>query len=115
MRRESADKIKSLYATKHHYESALILMSPQQLEDALKLLDAIQNAFERSISDFCLDLAHDLLDDQTPQIVRSFWFSKGINDYYLCIDGTGLIRALSDRMPNRLFDQISKALDPFYS
>jgi hypothetical protein len=51
------------------------------------------------------------LDDETPQIVRTFWFSKGMRDYYFCIDGTGMIRAIEQKMPNHLFDQILSALN----
>jgi hypothetical protein len=115
MRKESADTLKTKFAIKHQYEDALNLLTSEQIQDALKLLDSIQDALEISISDYALDLTHDLLDDETPQIVRTFWFSKGLKDYYLCIDGTGLIRAIEGKMPDQLFDQIMSALDPFYS
>ena len=115
MRKKSADTLKSKFAIKHQYEDALKLLTSEQVEGALTLLDSIQEVLEISISDYALDLTHDLLDDETPQIVRTFWFSKGLRDYYLCIDGTGLIRAVEDKMPDQLFDQIMSALDPFYS
>jgi len=115
MRKKSADTLKSKFAIKHQYEDALNLLTSEQVEDALTLLDSVQDALETSISDYALDLTHDLLDDETPQIVRTFWFSKGLRDYYLYIDGTGLIRAIEDKMPDQLFDQIMNALDPFYS
>jgi hypothetical protein len=54
------------------------------------------------------------LDDETPQIVRTFWFSKGIGEYYFCIDGTGMIREVEQAMPNHLLDQIISALDCIY-
>jgi len=115
MNKRTADILKTKFKIEHQYQDALKLLTPGQLDDALTLLGAIQDALEISISDYALDLTHDLLDDETPQIVRTFWFSKGINDYYLCIDGTGLIRAIEDKMPDQLFDQIKRALDPFYS
>jgi len=115
MKNKSANAIKKKFGIEHQYEDALKLMSREQLSKALLLLDSIQEALEHSISDYALDLTHDLLDDETPQIVRTFWFSKGLRDIYLCIDGTGLIRAIEDEIPDQLFDQITSTLDPFYS
>jgi len=100
MKKNNADALKTKYAIEHQYEDALKLITPGQLDDALTLLGAIQDALETSISDYALDLTHDLLDDETPQIVRTFWFSKGLRDFCLCIDGTGLIRAIEDKMPD---------------
>lgn len=115
MNKHNADILKTKYGIEHWYEDALKLLTPGQLDDALALLGAIEDALETSISDYALDLTHDLLDDETPQIVRTFWFSKGLRDFYLCIDGTGLIRAIEDKMPYPLFDQIMSTLDLFYS
>jgi len=115
MKKSKADALKTKYGIEHQYEDALKLLTPRQLDDALTLLAGIQDALETSISDYALDLTHDLLDDETPQIVRTFWFSKGLRDFYLCIDGTGLIRAIEDEMPDQLFDQIMSTLDTFYS
>jgi len=98
----------------HQYNDALKVLTSLQLSDALALLSAIQEALEQSISDYVLDVSCDLLDDETSQIVRTFWFGKGMLDYHLCIDGTGLIRAIDYKMPDFLFDQIMNTLDPFY-
>ena len=114
MKNKNADIFKAMFSIRHQYEDALKVLSRKELSGALTLLDTIQKALEQSISDYALDLTHDLLDDETPQIVRTFWFSKGLNAYYLCIDGTGLIRAIEGKMPHQLFDQITSVLDPFY-
>jgi len=113
MNQKNADLVKSKYATKHQYQDALKILTQQEVDDALKLLNTIQGVLEALISDYALDLTHDLLDVETPQIVRTFWFSKGLQDHYLCIDGTGLIRAVEDLMPDELFHQIMNALDSF--
>ena len=115
MNRKNANHIKIKFSSEHQYQEALKILNQHQLNDALTLLNSIQDALETSISDYALELTHDLLDEETPQIVRTFWFSKGLQDYYFCIDGTGLIRALEDAMPDRLFDQIMSTLDPFYA
>ena len=111
MNKKNADKVKSKFSFEHQYQQALEYLTPEQFESALSVLDAIQEALEEGISDFAIDLVHDLLDDETPQIVRTFWFSKGMRDYYFCIDGTGMIRAIEQEMPNHLLDQILRVLD----
>jgi hypothetical protein len=115
MKKTNADQVRSQFIPHQNYQDALRHLSPDQLRDSLHHLNTLQAALEQNISDYALDLTHDLLDDETPQIVRTFWFSKGIREYYLCVDGTGLIRAVEDKMPNRLFDQIMSTMDLFYT
>ena len=111
MKKKNADKVKSKFSIEHQYQEALGHLTPEELDSALKTFNTIQAALELGISDYAIELTHDLLDDETPQIVRTFWFSKGIRDYYFCIDGTGMIRAIEQAMPNHLLDQIMSALD----
>ncbi len=111
MNKKNADKVKSKFSIEHQYQEALEYLTPKQLENALSVLNAAQKALEEGISDFAIDLTHDLLDDETPQIVRTFWFSRGMRDYYFCIDGTGMIRAMDQSIPIHLFDQILRVLD----
>ena len=115
VKKEDADRIKCNYTVEHQYEAANELLGNQSVLEHLKYLDKIESSFTRGISDYALDLCHDLLDDETPQIVRVYWFSKGMRDYYLCIDGTGLIRAVDEEMPDSLFDRITSLLHTFYS
>ncbi|MCP9878152.1 hypothetical protein [Cyanobium sp. A2C-AMD] len=111
MNKKNADKVKRKFSIEHQYQEALEHLTREQLDSALKTLNTIQAALEEQISDYAIDLIHDLLDDETPQIVRTFWFSKGMTDYYFCIDGTGMIRAMEQAMPYHLLDQIMGALD----
>ena len=111
MNKKNADKVKSKFSIEHQYLEALGHLTPEELDCALKTLNTIQAALEHGSSDYAIELTHDLLDDDKPQIVRTFWFSKGIRDYYFCIDGTGMIRAIEQAMPNHLLDQIMSALD----
>jgi hypothetical protein len=115
MNKEQATELQQQFNIPHQYQTAVELIGERDLQKTLDLLDQIQISLEKSISDYALDLVHDLLDDETPQIVRVYWFSKGMRDYYLCIDGNGLIRALDRQMPDRLFDQVIGTLDTFYS
>ena len=115
MKKIHSDKMKAQFAFDHDYSDALKYLTPTQLETALTRLNALQRALEQEISDYALVLTHDLLDDETPQIVRTFWFSKGLKDYFLCVDGTGLIRASERAMPDALYDQILMTLEAFDS
>ena len=111
MKKKNADKVKIKFSVEHQYQEALRHLTPEELDSALTTLNTIQAALGHGISDYAIELTHDLLDDEKPQIVRTFWFSKGIRDYYFCIDGTGMIRAVEQAMPNHLLDQIMSALD----
>ena len=110
MKKQNADIVKTKFSIEHQYEDALAYLTLEELITTLNCLDGVQATLERQISDYALDLVHDLLDDETPQIVRTFWFSKGMADYYLCVDGRGLIRLVDDEMPEQLIDQVLGAL-----
>jgi len=115
VKKTDADQIKFNCFAEHHYESAIELLGNQRVLEHIEYLDKLESALAYSISDYALDVCHDLLDDETLQLVRVYWFSKGMRDYYLCIDGSGLIRAVDDEMPDLLFHQITSLLDAFYS
>ena len=110
MKKQNADIVKTKFSIEHQYEDALVYLTLEELITTLNCLDGVQATLEHQISDYALDLVHDLLDDETPQIVRTFWFSKGMTDYYLCVDGRGLIRLVDDEMPEQLIDQVLGAL-----
>jgi hypothetical protein len=114
MNRSDAKQVQNKFSEPHKYKEALKHFSSEQLNKLLDLLDDYQVLLGSEIADYSLDLVHDLLDDETPQIVRSYWFSRGTRDYYLCIDGTGLVRSLDPQMPTRLFNQIFEILESFY-
>lgn len=110
MRKIDADRIKSVCSANHQYEAALTLIPREELRSFLNTLDLIQAKLERSISECALDMTHDLLDDENSQIIRVCWFSKGMSDYYLCIDGSGAIRTVDDEMPEHLLKQIIRMM-----
>ena len=114
MNKTDATRVQNQFTKPHQYQDALQFFSKEQLQTFLNLLGTFQDLLSSNIADYSLDLVHDLLDDETPQIIRTFWFSRGIRDYYLCIDGTGLVRMVDPEMPSRLFNQIFKVLDAFY-
>ena len=115
MWKHRADQLKQEYSTDHQYQAATEFFDDQELNRHLDLLTTIGDTLEQAICDYALDFTHDLLDPETPQIVRVYWFSKGLNDYYLCIDGSGLVRDVDEEMPSRLFRQIKVVLDTVYS
>ena len=105
MHKVSANQLQQQFTCHHDYEAAKAFFTDDELYRFLQLLDAIESQFQQCISDYALELTHDLLDDETPQLVRVYWFSKGMRDYYICLDGTGMIRAVDDQMPDHLFDR----------
>jgi hypothetical protein len=111
MNKTDAKQVQSKYSEPHQYQETLRFFSKEQLQKFLKVLDTFEVLLNSNIADYSLDLVHDLLDDETPQIVRTFWFSRGMRDYYLCIDGKGLVRMLDPEMPTRLFNQVFEVLN----
>ena len=110
MKKQNANIVKTKFSIEHQYEDAFVYLTLEELIVTLNCLDGVQATLEHQIRDYALDLVHDLLDDETPQIVRTFWFSKGMVDFYLCVDGRGLIRLVDDEMPEQLLDQVLGAL-----
>jgi hypothetical protein len=113
MNKSDATAVQTKFSEPHQYEEALSFFSLEELQKFLNLLNNLQVVLASEIADYSLDLVHDLLDDETPQIVRTYWFSRGMWDYYLCIDGTGMVRMLDSEMPTRLLNQIITILNAF--
>ena len=115
MNQSDAKEVQDKFTKPHQYEEALQFFSKDQLQTFLNALDTFETLLSSNIADYSLDLVHDLLDDETPQIVRTYWFSRGMRDYYLCIDGTGLVRSLDPEIPTRLLNRIFDVLDTFFT
>ena len=115
MKSPDAKEIQQKFSIPHHYEAALQFFSAAELQSMLSVLDALQVLLGDEIADYSLENTHDLLDTDTPIIVRTYWFSKGMREYYVCIDACGFVRTLDAEIPTRLSKQISKVLDALCS
>jgi len=114
MNKKDADEVKAEYNKEHAYELALEFLSRDELEYQLSLLDLVEAVLEEAFPEYSLDTKHDLIDAEENLIVRVLWFSKGMKDYFLCINGEGAVVGYDTDIPSRLLGgsikSISKAL-----
>ena len=115
MNKIEADRVQQTFNLGHQYEAAYDYFSSEQLRHLLLYLNQIQTELERTIAHYSLESTHDLLDDETPQIVRVFWFSRGIQDYYICVDGSGVIRAADHQTSKTLLRQVNAVIQSIRS
>ena len=106
VRKDSADEIKVECDNAGDYSRCLQYMSQESLDSYLDNLDFIESIFDKEVTDYAIDFTHDVVDDVTYGLVRVFWFSRGMEDFYLCIDGNGIIRSYGDDFPNQLLLRI---------
>lgn len=111
MRKEDADAIKVEFDSEPDWDDALQVMSQEALDIYLENLDFIEGVLGREVCDYSLDTTHDLLDDAVGTIIRSFWWSKGMEDHFCCIDGNGHLRWQDDAFPLSLLAKVSTTLN----
>ena len=110
MNKADADKVKSSFNHPVNYRDCIGLMTQQDVDSCIKNLDLFKTLFELEINDYSLDDTHDLIDEESEIIVRAFWFSKGMEDYFVCIRGDGLFKYASEGIPYELLMQVSEAM-----
>ena len=93
MRKQEADAIKEEFIGDVDHADALELMSEEELEDSLAILNLIENWLGASIHDYSLDVSHDLLE-QKRKADQNIWFSKGLEDSFVSVSPSGTIAAL---------------------
>ena len=101
MDKKTADELKC-WADKANYLEALPYMSAENILSDVASLDRFQSKMEQLISDFAMDHVQDLLDDEHLCIIRTYWFSKGVSDHFICLNPAGQILAISPGLPNDL-------------
>ena len=107
MKKAEADAIKSEFTKSPDYSHCLEFMSQEDIDRHLNHLELFQMMFEDEITDYCLDDSHDLMDEEDLSITRAYWFSKGMDDHFICLTGDGNIRTLSGEFPYDLLAHIS--------
>tara|TARA_Y100000004_G_scaffold159027_1_gene185667 strand:- start:29 stop:406 length:378 start_codon:yes stop_codon:yes gene_type:complete len=110
MRKQEADAIKEEFIGDLDHKDALELMSEEELEDSLSILNLIEHWLGASINDYSLDVSHDLLDTEEERLVRTIWFSKGLEDSFVSITPSGTIAALDADIPMLLLAQVAQSL-----
>ena len=110
MRKQEADAIKEEFLEDVDHADALELMSQEELEDSLSILNLIENWLGASIHDYSLDVSHDLLDLEEERIVRTIWFSKGLEDSFISVTPSATIAALDPEIPMLLLAQVAQSI-----
>ena len=110
MRKQEADAIKEEFIGDLDHKDALRLMSEEELEDSLSILNLIEHWLGASINDYSLDVSHDLLDTEEERLIRTFWFSKGLEDSFVSVSPSGTIAALDADIPMLLLAQVAQSL-----
>ena len=110
MRKQEADAIKEEFLGDVDHADALELMSEEELEDSLAILNLIENWLGASIHDYSLDVSHDLLDTEEERLIRTIWFSKGLEDSFVSVTPSGTIAALDPDIPMLLLAQVAQSI-----
>ena len=111
MNKQVADELKQKLAADHEYEDAFELLGEEQTVLALARLDAATAVLESDISSWCLDHEHDLLDTEEKTLCRVYWFSKGMEDTFVCINPRFQIKGFDSDIPLLLLSQVAEHLD----
>ena len=111
MEKAEADAIKDEIAQDHKYDLTLEHISEEELEEQLTCYQWVSNIFKYEITDFCLDMHHDLWCEDTEQLIRVFWFSQGMTDSFIALNINGQIVAQDPDIPMRLLKQVAETLE----
>ena len=115
MRKEDADRYKAEEDAADDdldsLEEPLDYFSEEELAAAINRLNCLTEVLEDEVSDFALDKTSDYLDSSRPEMVRSFWWSKGMSDYIIFIDSSYQFRGYGqDGVPEELITTIANTI-----
>ena len=75
------------------------------------VLEFFKQMFDEDIADYSLDRTIDTIDLEDGRgWVRVFWFSKGMNDYFVAIDSSGFICGVDNECPSELLISIHNSV-----
>ena len=111
MRKDEADVLKKEFDAENASHNALDFMSSADLSEVESLLEFYERYLQVVITDYSLDEAYDLLDTENAQLIRALWFSRGMEDTFICIAPNGSIRAMDPDVSMGLLANVANALD----
>ena len=85
-------------------------MNDQTEKDQTLILDILERILENEIPDWALDKTETLWNNEKDQLVRMFYFSKGLTDNFLAIDAEGKIDVVCNDCDLVLLTTISNVL-----
>ena len=111
MKKEAADALKNEFYNDMTDSEPLNYMSKEVLQDSTQLLFFLEKYLEREISDYSLDESYDLIDTEEGNLIRVIWFSRGMEDTFICLSPLGEIKAIDGEFPKGLLTQVATALE----
>ena len=115
MEKACADEMKAGFISSEtealNKKSALEFMTEEELEDALEILQGFEEWLEEFISDYALDCSHTLIDEEEKDLVRTYWFSRGMEDTFVVLNASFQIRGFDPDIPLPLLAQVVQGLD----
>ena len=115
MEKALADELKAEFISSDieaaNQSNALDLMSAEELEGELELLNCVETWLEVFIADYALDCSHTLIDEDEKEMVRAYWFSKGMEDTFVCINPRFQVKGFDPDIPLLLLSQVAEHLE----
>ena len=111
MKKETADVLKQEFNSTPGTEDALKYMSQETVKDSTEILEFLEKYLEQEITDYCLDESFDLIDTDESDLIRTLWFSRGMEDTYILISTDGGIKTMDPEIPMGFLAQVATALE----
>ena len=87
----------------------------KKVEKDLLPLILMTQKFEEIISDYALMKTEDCWDEDFDQVVRAFFFEKGMNEYIITFTPDGLVRYAHTKYPSHLAVQCHNVVVGLYA
>ena len=110
MRKEDADLIKAEFSDETLISSLSEYVELPEIEKDEEVLDFLYYHLELNISDFSLDERCTLWDEERECVVGVYWFSRGMEDTFLCLTPDAQISAMDPDVPMHLLAQVATTL-----
>ena len=111
MNKEIADILKREFNDTPGTEDALQYMSKETAKESTEILEFLEKYLEQEITDYCLDESVDLIDTDESDLIRTLWFSRGMEDTYILLTTEGGIKTMDPEIPMGLLAQVATALE----
>jgi len=87
----------------------------KKIEGDLAPLILMTMKFEEFISDYALIKTEDCWDEEYDQVVRAFFFEKGMSEYIITFSPEGLVRYTHTKYPSHLAVQCHNVIASMYA
>ena len=110
MNKADAEEVRAQFVDSFNEDAALEFFTAEELKASQISLSCIEAWLVDEISDYSMEVSHDLYDEENKCLVRCFWFSKGMEDTYICMTDQSFIKAISPDFPMDLLVQVATAI-----